>query len=159
MIKSWKNSSRIARYVIENRIKEIFLDPNGLKEKKQENPSTDNYPSTYNSDNDYLLSKKNSTDDNYLSKKKKMPTTKTILKMKEKYGGTENFVKDGTPPKEKNEKVESNDTSSSSKKLDKTDDMVKTKELKKKKNRNGKVGINKHNNYASDVYAPRKVCA
>ena len=37
--------------------------------------------------------------------------------------------------------------------------MFKTKEIKKKKNRNGKVGINKHDNYASDVYAIRKVCA
>ena len=88
-----------------------------------------------------------------------MPTTKTILKMKEKYGGTKNFVKEGTPPKENIEKVESKNTSSSSKKLDKTDDVIKTKKLWKKKNRNGKVGINKHNNYASDVYAPRKVCA
>ena len=79
--------------------------------------------------------------------------------MKEKYGGIENFVKEGTPPKEKNEKVESKERSSSSKILDKTDGMVKTKEIKKKKNRNRKVGINKHNNYASDVYAPRKVCA
>ena len=87
MIKSWNNSSRIGRSVIENRIKETFLDPNGSKEKKQENPSTDNYPSTDNSDNDYPLSKKNSTDNNYLSKKMKMPTAKTILKMKEKYGG------------------------------------------------------------------------
>ena len=32
-----------------------------------------------------------------------MPTAKTILKMKEKYGGIENFVKEGTPPKENNE--------------------------------------------------------
>ena len=71
---------------------------------------------------------------------------------------SENFVKEGTPPKEKNEKVESKDTFSSSKKLDKTNDVIKTKEISTKKNRNGKVGINKHNNYAFDVYAPRKVC-
>ena len=82
-----------------------------------------------------------------------MLTAKTILKIKEKYGGTENFVKEGTPPKERIEKVESKNTSSSSKKFDKTDDVINTKELRKKKNRNGKVGINKHNNYASDVYA------
>ena len=114
-------------------IKETFLDPNGSKEKKQENPLTDNYLSKDNSDNEYPLNKKNSTDNNYLLKKKKMPIAKTILKMKEKYGGIENFVKEGTPPKENNEKVESKDTSSSFKKLDKTDDMVKTKEIKKKK--------------------------
>ena len=29
---------------------------------------------------------------------------------------------------------------------------------KKKKNRNGKVGINKNSNYTSDKHAPRKVC-
>ncbi|KAK1388364.1 hypothetical protein POM88_016542 [Heracleum sosnowskyi] len=31
-------------------------------------------------------------------------------------------------------------------------------EVKKKKNINGKVGINKHNNYTRDKYAPRKTC-
>ena len=67
--------------------------------------------------------------------------------MKEKYGGTENFVKEGTPPKEKNLKVESKDN------------VSKTKEKNKNKNMNEKVGINKHNNYAPDMYAPRKVCA
>ena len=34
---------------------------------------------------------------------------------------------------------------------------VKT-ETKKKNNRNGKVEINKHNNYTPDKYAPRKIC-
>ena len=53
--------------------------------------------------------------------------------MKEKYGGTENFVKEGTPSKEKNRKFESKDTSSSSKKLDKADDVIKTKGTKRKK--------------------------
>ena len=32
------------------------------------------------------------------------------------------------------------------------------KETKRKSNRNGKVGINKHNNYTPDKYAPRKTC-
>ena len=59
----------------------------------------------------------------------------------------ENFFKEGTPPKEKNLKVVGKDN------------MSKTKGQNKKKNRNGKVGINKHNNYAPDMYAPRKVCA
>ena len=31
-------------------------------------------------------------------------------------------------------------------------------EAKRKNNRNGKVGINKHNNYTPDKYAPRKIC-
>ena len=45
------NSSRIARYATENRIKETFLDPNGSKEKKQENPSTDNSENEYSLNN------------------------------------------------------------------------------------------------------------
>ena len=102
--------------------------------------------STDNSDNDYPSVKKNSTDDNYLLNKKN-PSNKTSQRMKEKYGGTEKFVKEGTPPKEKLLKDE------------RKDNVSKTKEKKKKKNRNGKVGINKHNNYAPDMYAPRNVCA
>ena len=31
-------------------------------------------------------------------------------------------------------------------------------ESKRKSNRNGKVGINKHSNYTPDKYAPRKIC-
>ena len=56
-----------------------------------------------------------------------------------------NFVKEGTPPREKVVKD------------DIKDNVSKTKEKNKNKNRNGKVGINKHNNYALDMYAPRKV--
>ena len=61
---------------------------------------------------------KNSTDDNYQLNKKK-PTNKTIQGMKEKYGGTENFVKEGTPLKEKNLKVESKDNVSKTKEKNK----------------------------------------
>ena len=148
VIKSWNNSSRITRAVIENRIKETVLDPKNSKEKKQVEgkQSSDNYLSTDNSDNDYLSVKKNLNDNIYLLNKKN-PTNKTIQEMKEKYGGAENFVKEGTPPKEKVVKDESKDN------------VSKTKEKNKNKNRNGKVGINKHNNYAPDMYAPRKVCA
>ena len=122
VIKSWNNSSRITRAVIENRIKETFLDPKSSKEKKpvEGKQSTDTYMSTDNSDNDYPSVKKNLTDNNYLLKNKK-PTNKTIQEMKEKYGGTENFVKEGTPPKEKVVKDESKDN------------MSKTKEKKKRK--------------------------
>ena len=102
--------------------------------------------STDNSDNDYPPVKKNLTDDNYMLNKKK-PTNKTIQKMKEKYGETENFIKEGTPPKEKILKDESKDN------------LSKAKEKNKKKNRNRNVGNNNHNNYAPDMYVPRKVCA
>ena len=44
-------------------------------------------------------------------------------------------------------------------KYESKDNMSKTKEKNKKKNGNGKVGINKYKNYAPDMYAPRKMCA
>ena len=91
-----------------------------------------------------------STDNNYMLNKNK-PTDKSVKKMKEKYGGTKNFVKERSP------KVVSEDKSSSSKGLDKTDTVSKTKD--KKKNENLKVVINEHNNYAPDIYALRKVSA
>ena len=88
VIKSWNNSSRITRAIIENRIKETFLDLKSSSEKKPkpENPSTDNYLLTDNSYIDYPSIKKDSTDNNYLLKKK--PTDKLVKKIKEKYGGT-----------------------------------------------------------------------
>ena len=161
VIKSWNNSTRVTRSIIENRIKETFLDPSSSQEKKpvKGNQSTDNCLSTDNSETDYPSIKKSSTDNNYLLNKAK-PTDKMIKNMKEKYGGTENFVKEGTPPKDKIKKVVSDSAKDlSSKHLGVTDTEPKTKVKKKKKNRNGKVGINKHNNYAPDMYAPRKVCA
>ena len=79
--------------------------------------------------------------------------------MKEKYGGTEKILKEGTQAKERSHKVVNEDKSSSSKGLEKSNIVSKTKDKRNKKNRNGKVGINKHNNYAPYMYAPRKVCA
>ena len=69
-----------------------------MKKPIEEIQSTDNYLSTDNYDNDYPSIKKNSTDENYMLNKKN-PLNKTIQRMKENYGGTENFVKEGTPPK------------------------------------------------------------
>ena len=45
VIKSWNNSSRVTRDIIENRIKETFLDPKISSEKNPEkgNPSTNNF--------------------------------------------------------------------------------------------------------------------
>ena len=36
VIKSWTNSSRITRAIVENRIKKTFLDPKSSSEKKTE---------------------------------------------------------------------------------------------------------------------------
>ena len=62
--------------------------------------------------------------------------------------------------KTKNEKV--NVGYLSNKQLKDKLDNIETKSVpnaKKKKNINGKVGINKKNNYTLEMYAPRKVCS
>ena len=112
-----------------------------------------NHPSTY----------KESTNENYPSNKDKSTDNKKLRKLKKKYCHLDNF----TPKKEieietKTETKKVNVGFLSNKQLkDKIENIeIKTApNNKKKKNRNGKVGINKHNNYTPDMYAPRKVCS
>ena len=61
VIKSWNNSTRVTRSIIENRIRETFLNPSSSQEKKpvKGNQLTDN------SETDYSSIKKSSTDNNY----------------------------------------------------------------------------------------------
>ena len=106
VIKNWNNSKRVTRAIIENRIKETFLDSSSSQKKKpvKENQWTDNFLLTHNSETDYPLIKQSLTDSNYLLNKAK-PTDKMVKEIKEKYGGTEKFVKEGTPQKHKIKKV------------------------------------------------------
>ncbi|KAK1373969.1 hypothetical protein POM88_030162 [Heracleum sosnowskyi] len=80
-----------------------------------------------------------------------------LEKLNKKYGPTSKFFVHGSSSKTKAENV--NIGHLSNKKLkDKVESLKFKAEGKKKKNRNGKVGINKHNNYTLDKYAPRKTC-
>ena len=83
--------------------------------------------------------------------------------MKKKYGHLNNFFK------QKEQVVEEAKTNSqqvnvgylSNKQLKYKLENIKTKTVpitKKKKNRNGKVGISKNSNYTPDKHAPIKVC-
>ncbi|MGI4673367.1 hypothetical protein ACR2XN_28280, partial [Klebsiella pneumoniae] len=92
-----------------------------------------------------------------------MTKGKTISKKKaeflnDKFGSvSKNFVNEGTS---KTKKVEKGNIGYWSKRqLEEKLGTTKSKdEVKKKGNRNGKIGINKKNNYTPDKYAPRKTC-
>ncbi|KAL8112910.1 hypothetical protein AgCh_020281 [Apium graveolens] len=87
------------------------------------------------------------------------PVSKAKLtKLNEKYGSaSKNFVlgESSQVKKEKKANVGHMTVNQLSDRREKIE--VKT-EAKKKNNRNGKVEINKHNNYTPDKYAPRKIC-
>ena len=101
-------------------------------------------------------------DENYPSNTDKSSANKKLTKLEKKYYHLDNF----TPKKEieietttKDKKV--NVGFLSNKQLKDKLDNIEVKSVpknKKKKNRNGKLGTNKHNNYTHDMYAPRKVC-
>lgn len=90
-----------------------------------------------------------------------------LAKLNKKYGSySKNFVKGETSkvseekPEIEKEKGKVNIGHLSMKELSDRLDKIEVKtDSKKKSNRNGKVGINKHNNYTPDKYAPRKTCA
>ena len=81
-----------------------------------------------------------------------------LKKLNKKYGSvSKNFVT-GETSKAK-EAIEVNMGYLSMKQLSDRMDKIEVKsESKRKTNRNGKIGIKKHNNYTPDKYAPRKTC-
>jgi hypothetical protein len=93
-----------------------------------------------------------------LTEKKK----EELTRLNNKYGPvTKNFVQGESSKTKKVEKpVErANVGNLSNKQLkDKVEKIQIETKGKKKNNRNGKVGINKNNNYTPDKYAPRKLC-
>ena len=104
-----------------------------------------------------------STNENYPSIKGKIKQERKLEKLKKKYCHLNNFVKKVVTKEEtktNNEKV--NVSYLSNKQLKDKLENIETKSVpnaKKKKNRNAKVGNNKHNNYTPDMYAPRKGCS
>lgn len=98
-------------------------------------------------------------DESYLFKAESYVSKKTLVKLNKKHGSvTKNFVQGECSNTEKVEKANVGHFSNKQlkDKLEKIEDKTKDK---KKNNINAKVGINKHNNYTPDKYAPRKTCA
>ena len=157
VIRKWNESANVSEQIKNvqgkvNFLNEDHFDVLGVDFESTDNASMDkNHPSTY----------KESTYENYLSNKVKSTDNKKLRKLKTICCHIDNF----TPKKE----IES-ETKTETKKVNvgflsnkQLKDKIKNINIKTapnnktKKNRNGKVGINKHNNYAPDMHAPRKV--
>ncbi|KAL8110481.1 hypothetical protein AgCh_026264 [Apium graveolens] len=147
-------------------IKKRTRDNSNLKKSKEklesnlvEGLSTDvdstddeNYPSS--NKRDYPSKDK----EPHPSTEKKPVNKAKLAKLNEKYGSVSiNFVPGESSQVRKEKKV--NVGHLSIKQLNDRLEKIEVKtEAKKKNNRNGKIGINKHNNYTPDKYAPRKIC-
>ncbi|KAL8098471.1 hypothetical protein AgCh_031291 [Apium graveolens] len=164
VIKAWKISRDVHAQITKVQGIESFCDEAWKKNKEKLEPilvdglltdvSTDdeNYPS----DNKMCYP---SNDKNPNPSVVSKPISKAKLtKLNEKYGFvSKNFVSGESSQAKKGKKanVGHMTVNQLSDRLEKIE--VKT-ETKRKNNRNGKVGINKHNNYTPDKYAPRKIC-
>lgn len=152
-IARWNDSKNIATNIIKVQGMDTFYKGSVKKEKEKldiEDLGAD-YAST---DNDHPLIGDSSTDETHPLKHTTSVSKEKLEKLNKKYGPiNKNFVHGDCSKTKSVEKV--NIGHLSNKQLN---DMLENVEAKKKKNRNGKVGINKHNNYIIDKYAPRKTC-
>ena len=161
-INRWVNSRDVVSDIIKVQgIKSFYKDSENNKNEEEKSKEldceycTDSDPST---DSDHPLINEPSTDERYPLTKDTTVNKNKLKNLDEKYGSvSKNFVKGETS---QIKKVEQGNIGHLSKKklVEKLEAVEIKNEVKKKKNRNGKVGINKKNNYTSDKYAPRKTC-
>ena len=104
---------------------------------------------------------KDSTDESHPLKQSPSVEKKILKKLDKKYGSiSKNFVKEESSSSKTNDSVNKshNHEKRTKKKQDGSETM--SEETKKKKgNRNGKIGVNKHTNYTPNASAPRKTCS
>ncbi|KAL8101228.1 hypothetical protein AgCh_033198 [Apium graveolens] len=138
---AWKKSNEKLK---SNLVEGLQTDVDSTDDESHPSDNHNDYPSSDKKPHPWAVSK-------LVSKAK-------ITKMNEKYGSvSKNFIPGESSQVKKEKKVKVVHLS-----IKKLNDIlekiaVKTK-TKKKTNINGKVGINKHNNYTPDKYAPRKIC-
>ena len=163
VIKAWKTSREVTVQIAKVQGIESFCEDSWKKNKKklnkdtivdastdEESTDTGNYPLKPNEHP--LKDKAHQLNEATDSEKIKLE------KLNKKYGSvSKNFVIGETSKAKDERKV--NGGHLSVKQLNDRMDKIEIKsDSKRKSNRNGKVGINKHNNYTPDKYAPRKVC-
>ncbi|KAL8102655.1 hypothetical protein AgCh_027252 [Apium graveolens] len=143
VIKAWKTSRDVhAQSTKVQGIESFYVDSTDDEDYPSDNKKC--YPSNDKNSHPSAISKP-------ISKAK-------LTKLNDKYGSvSKNFVSGESNQAKKGKKanVGHMTVKQLSDRLEKIE--VKT-ETKRKNNRNGKVGINKHNNYTPDKYAPRKIC-
>ena len=160
VIKAWKTSRDVNAEIVKVQGIESFCENAWKKDKIKLEP-------TYGQSTDV----KSTDDESYpLKEEKEHPLKDHQLKkanesknvdlkiLNKKYGSTsKNFVKGEASTSKDARKV--NIGHLSMEQLNERLSKIEVKkETKRKSNRNGKVGINKHNNYTPDKYAPRKTC-
>ena len=152
-------SEKVSEQIRSVQGKTNFLDPDYVDVQSVASESTNNS----STDMDHPSTSKRSMDVNYQLIKNKTNQEKKLVKLKNKYGHINNFVKQKeqiVEAKTNNQQV--NVIYLSIKQLKDKLENIEAKTVpitKKKKNRNGKVGINKNNNYTPDKHAHRKVCS
>jgi len=173
VIAKWKDARNVATNIINVQGMESFCEQSWKKNKEKlgyVGETLESETESTNKDDHELevdistecpipLTDQPSTDqDVSLTKEKK----EKLTRLNDKYGPvTKNFVQGESSKTKKVEKpVErANVGNLSNKQLkDKVEKIQIETKGKKKNNRNGKVGINKNNNYTPDKYAPRKLC-
>ena len=108
---------------------------------------------------DHLLKSKSSTDESYPLKNNSSVDKKTLKNLNKKYGPiNKNFVKEESNSSGTNENVNTGHPSNRilKKKLDAIEDKP-AEGKKKRNNRNDKIGVNKHKNYALMLLALGKL--
>ncbi|KAL8114230.1 hypothetical protein AgCh_021184 [Apium graveolens] len=164
VIKAWKSSRDVHAQITKVQGVESFCDAawKKSKEKLESNlverllidvDSTDDESHPSDNQKDYPSSDTNP----HLSAISKPVSKAKLAKLNEKYGSvSKNLVLGESNQVRKEKKV--NVGHMSIKQLNDRLEKIEIKtEAKRKNNRIGKVGINKHNNYTPDKYAPRKI--
>ncbi|KAK1402487.1 hypothetical protein POM88_002092 [Heracleum sosnowskyi] len=154
-IARWTDSRNVATNIIKAQGVDTFYKESVGKEK--EKLDVENLGDDTSTDSDYPLIGNFSTDETCPKKCISSISKEKLEKLNKKYGPTNKTFVQGECSKTKTKDV--NIGHLSNKQLrDKLENIEVKAEVKKKKNRNGKVEINKHNNYTPDKYAPRKTC-
>ncbi|KAL8154983.1 hypothetical protein AgCh_000375 [Apium graveolens] len=165
VMEAWKSSRDVHAQITKVQGIEYFCDIDWKKNKEKldsnlveglrtdvDSTNDENYPS--NNQKNYPS---RDNEPHPLSIRKPVSKAK-LAKLNDKYGSVfKNFVPGESSQVRKEKRV--NVGHLSIKKLNDRLEKIEVKtKSKRKNNRNGKVGINKHNNYTPDKYAPRKIC-
>ncbi|KAK1369366.1 hypothetical protein POM88_035458 [Heracleum sosnowskyi] len=154
-IARWIDSRNVATNIIKAQGVDTFYKESVGKDK--EKLDVENLGDDTSTDSEHPLMGNTSTDETCPKKCTSSVSKEKLEKLNKKYGPTNKKFVQGECSKTKAKDVNIGHLSNKQLK-GKLENIEIKAEVKKKKNRNGKVGINKHNNYTPDKYAPRKTC-
>ncbi|KAL8090553.1 hypothetical protein AgCh_039850 [Apium graveolens] len=160
VIKAWKTSRDVSAQIAKVQGIESFCETAWDKNKKKlelidglsadmESTDDESYPLKEEKEHSLKVPQLKQAD---------VSKSENLKKLNKKFGSTsKNFVKEEASTSKDVSKVNIGHMT-----LEQLKNRLKgvedKKETKRKSNRNGKVGVNKHNNYTPDKYAPRKSC-